>query len=117
MAMDTYGRCGYIIHIGDATGRNFAVRVDAEPGLIGHMYTFSPFKAVLVEDGYDEADFHYFRKAKEPIPAGTEVTLGTWWRNFYGSYYRIAYGGHAYDVNTRCVKIDIDSFLGKEGGE
>ena len=100
----------YCLEISDSTNKRFAVIVQTEPGKIGHHYTFKPFKATLVKPGYDEADFHYFRKAKDPIPEGTEVMIDNWWMNFYGSYYRIKYNSHEYDVKTSSIKIDKDSF-------
>jgi hypothetical protein len=101
--------------IGDSTYRRFSVIVHTEPGKIGHEYKFKPFKAKLVKKGYDEADLHYWeRKAKDPIPEGTEVTIDTWWMNFYGSYYRIEYEGHSYDIKTTSIEIDMDSFMGKK---
>lgn len=104
----------YRLDISDSTYRNFSVIVHDEPGKIGHEYKFKPFKAKLVKPGYDEADLHYFRKTKCPIPEGEEVIIDNWWMNFYGSYYRIKYGGCYYDIKTSNVEFDMDSFLGKD---
>lgn len=95
----------YCLKFHDAQNR-WAVITDTKEGLIGHDYTFKPMKAHIVKAAYDEADFHYFRKAKEPIPVGTEVMIDTWWMNFYGSYFKIMWQGHKYDVKTDCVLID-----------
>lgn len=88
-----------------ASGR-WAVITDTKSGLIGHDYKFKPMKAHLVKPGYDEADFHYFRKAKEPIPEGTELMVDCWWMNFYGSYFKIERNGHKYDVKSDAVYIE-----------
>lgn len=104
----------YRLDISDSTYRNFSVIVHDEPGKIGHEYKFRPFKGKLVKPGYDEADLHYFRKTKEPIPEGTEVVIDTWWMNFYGSYYRVEHEGHTYDIKTNSIEFDMDSFLGKD---
>lgn len=112
-----FGTPQYRLDIGDSTCRRFAVITDSEPGKIGHHYTFKPFKGKLVKTGYDEADLHYFRKTKEPIPIGTEIVIDTWWMNFYGSYYRVEYEGHTYDIKTNSIEFDIDSFLGKDKNE
>ena len=85
--------------------RHWCVPTDTNPNLIGHYYKFDPFKAVVVKSAYDEADFHYFRKAKTPIPVGTELNVDCWWMNFYGSYFRVEYDGHKYDIKTDCVEL------------
>ena len=94
----------YALQIWDAR-RSYVVMTDTKPGLIGPVYTFSPKKAVIVSDAYDEADFHYFRKAKDPIPKGTEIEIDVWFQNFYGCYYRVKYDGHKYDIKTECVEF------------
>ena len=103
----------FVMYIYDCTHKKFAVIVHTEPGKIGCEYNFKPFKAKIVKEAYDEADIHYGGKLKDPIPVGTEVTIDTWWMNFYGSYYKIKYNGHSYDVKTTSIEIDMDSFLGK----
>lgn len=108
-----YEKSEYFMQISDSTYRKFAVVVDEKPGKIGYQYTFKPFKAKLVKPGYDEADLHYFRKTKCPIPEGEEVIIDNWWMNFYGSYYRIKYGGRYYDIDTNSVEFDMDSFMNK----
>ena len=92
----------------DASNGRFAVVTDTKPGLIGHDYKFKPIKARLVKDGYDQADFHYFRKLKQPIPEGTELMVDCWWQNFYGAYFKIVYNGDSYDVKENCVSIIYD---------
>ena len=101
--MGYYALC-YPLHICDAR-RSYVVMTDKKPGLIGPLYTFSPKKAVIVSDAYDEADFHYFRKAKVPIPKGTEIEISVWFQNFYGCYFSVKYEGHKYDINTECVEF------------
>ena len=96
----------YCLQFNDAKNR-WAVIVDYEPEHIGHHYKFKPFKGTIVRDAYDEADFHYYeRKTKDPIPEGTEVIVDNWWMNFYGSYFRINYNGHDYDVKTSNVILE-----------
>lgn len=96
----------YVITFRDANGSWAVIVNDFEkPGLIGHHYRFKPMKAEIVKDAYDEADFHYFRKSKTPIPAGTEVMIDDWWMNFYGAYFTIEWEGSKYDVKTDCVAI------------
>lgn len=95
----------YCLKFYDAQGR-WAVITDAKEGLIGHNYKFKPMKAHIVKTAYDAADFYYSNETKEPIPVGEEVTIDTWWMNFYGSYFKIMWQGHNYDVKTDCVLID-----------
>ena len=92
------------LYVSCANGK-WVVITDTKPGLIGHYYKFHPMKARIVKPAYDEADFHYFRKAKEPIPVGTELEVDCWWMNFYGSYFVIPYNGCDYDVKTDCVEL------------
>ena len=78
---------------------------DNEPGIIGHMYKFDPIKAVIVTDAYDEEDFHYYKKAKDSIPAGTVITIDCWWMDYLGNYFRVYYNNDTYDINPNCLKI------------
>ncbi len=84
---------------------NWVVLTNEPPGKIGCYYKFEPIKAIVVKDAYDEADFHYFRSAKDPIPKGTELTIDTWWQNFYGSYFKVNYNNKMYDIKTTTVKL------------
>lgn len=96
----------YRLLIDDSQG-TCAVMTDAPSGKIGYEYRFKPMKATITKDAYDQADIHYYeRKPKEPIPAGTMVTIDTWWQNFYGAYFKINYKGNCYDIKTSCVKIN-----------
>ena len=94
----------YRLIINDSQG-SWVVITDAPKGKIGYHYRFKPFKATVIKDAYDEADFHYFQKAKDPIPAGTKVIIDNWWQNFYGDYFRINYNGADYDVKPSCIKF------------
>lgn len=88
---------------------NFALNTYAPDGntnLIGHHYPLSDNVIIkLNKAGYDEADYHYFRKSKRPIPVNTEIHPESFWRNFYGSYFRVTYEGHKYDIDTNSVTI------------
>ena len=75
--------------------------------LLGHLYRFNPLKGKLVRDSMDQADLHYFTFRKPCIPAGTEVTVDCYWRNFYGVYFNILYNGEHYDIRTQDVEILI----------
>lgn len=90
---------------------NFALETlapDGNTNLIGHLYPLSENVIIrLNKSGYDEADFHYFRKAKSPIPVDTEIHPESFWRNFYGSYFRVTYEGHKYDIDSSNVTIKI----------
>lgn len=72
---------------------------------IGYVYEFESRKARLIEDSLDSKEIHYLNIVHPVIPKGTEVTVSKWWRNFYGTYFKVLYKDHEYDVPSE--KIDI----------
>ena len=104
----------YILNVYDSENC-WAVITDYPTERIGHLYTFNPMPAIVLKDAYDEADIHYFKpKAKCPIPAGTKIMVGTWWQNFYGSYFRVQYEGQDYDISPRNIKINYSNDTGRQ---
>ena len=92
--------------ITDAKGR-WAVIVDYEPNIIGHEYTFNPRSGKVIKESYDQTDLHYGKRdPKPPIPEGPELKVDCWWRNFYGSYFRVKYNGNCYDVKSSNIELE-----------
>ncbi len=72
---------------------------------IGYVYEFESRKARLIEDSLDAKEIHYSNIVSLAIPEGTEVTVSKWWRNFYGTYFKVLYKGHEYDVQSEKIVI------------
>ena len=72
---------------------------------IGYVYEFEPIKAKVIEDSFDAKEVHYSNIVSPVIPRGTEIMVGKWWRNFYGTYFRVLYKEHEYDVPSEKIVI------------
>jgi hypothetical protein len=99
-----------VITITDGTGCRWCFETNGDrPDLIGHDYHINGAKAILLDSGYCEMDFHYAGvpgyKRKPPIPKGDEVEINYYHINFYGTYFNVKYNNKSYDIATKYIKL------------
>lgn len=99
-----------VIRVTDGTGCRWYFETNGDrPDLIGHDYFIKNVRAILLNDGYCEMDFHYAGvpgyKRKPPIPKGTEVEINYYRINFYGEYFNVKNNNKSYDIATKFLKL------------
>ena len=101
-----------VINILDGTGLKRGLITEGNnPNLIGSHYPLDGVRVKTLKESQCETYLHYLSAPgagtvkQNPIPANTTLIAESYWRNFYGEYFRVKYNGRPYDISVSNVKI------------